>query len=344
MSIAFAFVRGFVAFFVFVLVCACVSPATALPASPSASASPSPTVSPTATAGATGSPSPSPTATPLGGVYTNFAVGYQIELPGPWRRSECLSSQDPFAPPAVDSFVRVPEQDERGTDIAFYPFEIVQVWAHENPSRVSADEWIASGKIGFTQGQTSQPAMLDGRGAVLVRPTASFALAYVLALPDRVFMVAYQNGQSDQLSAPTMEHMVRSFHLLTEQERAAAPSYPPPPARSIERTADVLADGFASQDPALLSTVMAPCMSASAENAGGTWVPRNVFMTQLRDAFIAGLRVTVVRRAIEADQFGMFLKATWAQPGAPAQQRDLYLSRRGDVWSWNLTLTRQPVR
>jgi hypothetical protein len=26
------------------------------------------------------------------------------------------------------------------------------------------------------------------------------------------------------------------------------------------------------------------------------------------------------------------------------QQRDLYLRRDGDVWSWYLTLTRQPVR
>ena len=66
------------------------------------------------------------------------------------------------------------------------------------------------------------------------------------------------------------------------------------------------------------------------------------FVSQLRDGLAGGLRVTVQRRPIESDATGTFLKATWA--AVVVQQRDLYLRREGDVWSWYLTLTRQPVR
>ena len=341
MNVATALTRAVIAIVAAAFVSACVSPAAAPSTSPSTSASSSPTPTPSATASTA---SPSPTTAPLGATYTSFALGYQMELPGPWRRSDCLSTQQPSGLPAVDSFVRVGEQDERGSDIAFYPFEIVQVSVDANPLRLSADEWIASGKIGSTLGQTSQAATLDGRAAVLVRPTANFALAYVLARADRAFVVAYSNAPNDQSSAPTMERMVRSFHLLTEQERAAAPSYPPPPARSAESVADALAKGFETQDPVLLSTVMAPCMSAFAEQAGGTWVPRTVFMTDLRDAFARGLRVAVVPRPIETDPIGTFVRATWVQPGYSTLRRDLYLRAEGSTWSWHLVLTRQPIR
>jgi hypothetical protein len=65
-------------------------------------------------------------------------------------------------------------------------------------------------------------------------------------------------------------------------------------------------------------------------------------VSQLRETFAAGLRVTVQRRPIEKDAKGSFVRATWM--AAAVQQRDLYVRRDGDVWSWYLTLTRQPVR
>ena len=312
------------------LLAGCVSPAATPSSSPSPTASPSPT----------GSPSPSPTAT--SGVYTNFVLGYRIDLPTSWRRSLCLSSQDQTLP-AGDGFVRVSEQDERGTDTG-YVFDVVQVRVEPNPDRLTPERWVAAGKIGSTQGQTAEPATLDGRSALLVRPSAFGAVSYVLAVADRMFVIGYQNAYNDSSSAPTMEAMVRSFHLLTDQERAAAPSSPPTVPRSAETVADTLAEGFAQLNADLLATVMAPCMAAALEQAGGTFTPRTAFAGQLRDAFANGLRVAVEGRPVEGATTEAFVKATWTQPGAPTQRRDLYLRSNGDVWSWYLTLTRQPVR
>jgi hypothetical protein len=235
----------------------------------------------------------------------------------------------------------VPEQDEHGTDIG-YVFDVVQVHVERNPDRLTPERWLASGVIGSTAGQTAERTTLNGQSALLVRPAPGLALAYLLPQADRMFVIGYQNAQSDTSNAAAMERMVRSFHLLTDQERAAAPSPTALPARSAEAVADTIADGFARLDADLLATVMAPCMAAALEQAGGTFTPRGAFVNQLRDGLVAGLRVTVQRRPIESDATGTFLRATWA--AVVVQQRDLYLRRDGDVWSWYLTLTRQPVR
>ena len=196
--------------------------------------------------------------------------------------------------------------------------------------------------MGSIQNQTIEATTLDGRNALLVRPSVYGAVTYVLGVADRIFVVAYQNTYNDTSGVPTLERMARSFHLLTDQERAAAPTPAPVPARSIEMVADSVADGLARQDVDLLATVMAPCMAAALEQAGGTFVPRAAFAQQLREAFAAGLRVTVQRRPIESDETGLFIRATWN--AAAEQQRDIYFRHDGDVWTWFLTLTRQPVR
>jgi hypothetical protein len=279
----------------------------------------------------------------MSGAYTNFVLGYRIDLPASWRRSACLSSQDQTQLPSGDGFVRISEQDERGTDTG-YVFDVVQVRVEPNPDRLTPERWVAAGKIGSTQGQTAETATLDGRSALLVHPTAFGALSYVFGVADRMFIIGYQNAYNDSSGAPTMEGIVRSFHLLTAQERSVAPSPAAIPPRSAESVADTLADGFAGTDSDLLATVMEPCMAAAIEQAGGTFTPRGAFVSQLRDAFAAGLRVTVQRRPLESDTTGAFVKATWTQPSKPTERRDLYLRRNGDVWSWSLTLTRQPVR
>jgi hypothetical protein len=240
-----------------------------------------------------------------------------------------------------DGFVRVPEQDERGTDTG-YPFDVVQVQVHPNTDRLTPERWLATGVIGGTAGQTTEPAILDGHSAVLVRPGPGLVLAYLVPVADRIYLIGYQNSYNDTSNAPVMERIVKSFHLLTDQERSKAPPPAPIPARSAEAVADTLADGFARKDADLLGTVMAACMAAALEQAGGTFTPRGVFVEELRKSFAAGLTVTVQRRPIQTDATGTFIAATWN--AASEQQRDLYLQQTGDEWSWYLTLTRQPVR
>jgi hypothetical protein len=316
---------------------ACAAPAAA--PSPSVSHTPSP--SPTPTSPPSTAPA-SPTA-PLAGTYVNYALGFSLQMPGPWRRSDCLSSRDYSMLPAADSFVRVAEQDERATDVG-YAFEAVSVSVESNPNQRSARDWVAQGALGSWPGQTIENGRLDGRDAVVVRPTAALAVAYVVPIADRIFVVGYHNALSDQSQVATMERMVATFHVLTEQERAAAPSQPAPAPRSAAMVANILADGFAHKDAVLLGTVMAPCMETALERAGASSTPRNVFITQLADGFAKGLQVAVSSSPIEADGPSLFVRATWNQPGVDTQRRDLYLSRTGDVWSWYLTLTRQPVR
>jgi len=285
------------------------------------------------------SPSPSPTATP--GVYANFILGYRIDLAAPWRRSTCLSSEIQTQLPAGDGFVRVSEQDERGTYTGF-PFDVVNVRVEPNPDRLTAERWATPATMGSMTGQSTLATTLDGRNALAVRPSVYGAVTYVLAVADRVFVVAYQSAYNDTSGLPAMERMARSFHLLTDQERAAAPSTAVVQPRSAESVAGTLVDGFTHLDADLLATVMAPCMAAALEQAGGTFTPRTAFATQLRDSFATGLRVAV-EPSIESDATGSFLKATWTQPGS-TQRRDLYLRPNGETWSWYLILTRQPVR
>jgi hypothetical protein len=315
------------------LLCGCLSPTAAPSSSPNPIATPTPTASPSPTT----SPSPSPTS----GAYTNFVLGYRIDLPPPWRRSACLSTRDQSKPPAGDGFVRVPEQDEKGTDIG-YVFDVVQVQVHPNPDRLTPERWLALGLIGGSASQTAEPAMLDGRSALLLRPGPGLALAYLVPAADRIYLIGYQSTPNDTSNVTEMDRMIRSFHLLTDQERAGAPSPTAVPARSAEVVADVLAEGFTQLNADLLATVMAPCMSVGLEQAGGTFTPRGAFVEELRKAFAGGLRVTVERRPIENDGTAMFVRATWN--AAAEQRRDLYLRRDGDTWSWSLTLTRQPVR
>jgi hypothetical protein len=235
----------------------------------------------------------------------------------------------------------VAQEDERGTDVGNV-FDVVQVHVEPNPNRVTPERWLATGVIGGTANQITEPATIDGRSALLLRQGPGLALAFLVPVADWMYVVGYQNSYNDTSSAPLMERMVRSFHVLTDQERSAAPPPAPIPARSAEAVADVLAGGFARQDPDLLGTVMAPCMAAALEQAGGTFMPRGAFVLDLRKAFAGGLRVTVEPRPLATDATGTFVKATWN--AAAEQRRDLYLKREGDVWSWYLTLTRQPVR
>ena len=325
------------------LVGACVAPAAAPASSPSSTAteSPSPTASATPMPSPTVSPSPSPT--PTSAVFTNYVLGYRIDLPSPWRRSACLSTEERAPLPAGDGFVQVAEKDEVGTDVG-YTFAVVRVSVEPNPDRLTPERWVAVGKLGSTQGQTAEPATLDGRAALLVRPTAFGPLAYVMGAGDRMFVIGYQTPASDSSNEAAMRRMVQSFHLLTDQERAAAPSPAPVVARSAETVADILAEGFTQLNADVLGAVMTPCMAAALEQAGGSFTPRAVLVQQLRDAFAAGLRVAVERRPVASDATGAFVKATWTQPGAAAQRRDLYLRSVGAEWSWYLTLTRQPVR
>ena len=253
----------------------------------------------------------------------------------------CLSSEVQTPLPAGDGFVRVSEQDERGTDTGF-PFDVLNVRVEPNPDRLTAERWVSPATMGSMQNQTIEPTTLDGRNALAVRPSLYGAVTYVLGIADRIFVVAYQSAYNDTSGLPAMERMARSFHLLSDQERAAAPSPTAVAARSAEAVAGTLVDGFTRLDADLLATVMSPCMNTALERAGGTAMPRGAFTTQLRESFANGLRVTV-ERPIQSDTTGSFLKATWTLPGS-TQQRDLYMRANGETWGWYLTLTRQPIR
>src|SRR5437762_5099898 len=141
------------------LLSACVSPA----ATPSSSPTPSPSASPSPSE----SSSPISTAAPTGIVFTNAVLGYRIDTPPPWRRSACLSTRDQSKLPAGDGFVRVPEQDEKGTDVG-YVFDVVQVQVHPNPERLTPERWLALGLIGGSATQSTEAATLDGHSALLL--------------------------------------------------------------------------------------------------------------------------------------------------------------------------------
>src|SRR4029079_15911954 len=104
------------------------------------------------------------------GAYTHFVLGFRIDLAASWRRSSCLSSEMQTQLPAADGFVRVSEQDERGTDTG-YPFDVLNVRVEQNPGRLTAERWVSPATMGSMQNQTIEPTTLDGRNALAVRPS-----------------------------------------------------------------------------------------------------------------------------------------------------------------------------
>jgi hypothetical protein len=298
---------------------------------------PSPTGTATATPGAAGTPGPTAR-------YVSALLGYAIDTPAPWRRSACFSSSRGSGPTflARDVFVPVPERDERATDIGLQ-IDQVAVFARANPQGLTPRQWEEAGMIGGSLGRVLEDVTFAGRPALRARDGE--ADLWLVANGNLMLEVSHASG-SGQSTASDRRAIAASFRFLSEDElRAAraAPTPQPPPPRSPEAVAQVLADGFARRDAALLESVIIPtCITEGASAGGAGSIDDQVFLERLRAAFQRGLSVTVRPQTLKGDRSGdlptLMVESTWREPGQADREMDLMISPVGDTWYWRGTL------
>lgn len=295
------------------------------------------------------SPSATPSASPSGlasGRHTNLAVGYSIDLPSPWHRSDCGSFEpgEGSGGDAYDLFIAVPDRELAISSTGVH-VDHVSVFARDNPQRLTPRQWEQAGNIGFSQGRTLQDVTFAGRPALLATSGDNQEI-FLVGEGDRMFQVAHQ-AVTGTATRQQREAIVRSFRFLSPDElrvARAAPTPSAPPPRTPEEVADALADGFAKRDIAILSRVITPsCMSIGVAQGGGSAVDDARYLEELRDRFARGLTVSVQPRPLAGTRTGeratLHARSTWREPGQPDLDVDLMISPQGATWYWRGTVT-----
>jgi hypothetical protein len=317
------------------------------PGAPSAGV-PSPSGSPSSTpsSGTSSSPTAASTTTPApaSGRFVSAALGYSIQLPPPWRKSACLSVSPEQASSGVvgiDGFTSVPAADELSGDTGGL-IGTVSIRVDANPTRLTADAWATSPRMGATSGQRIEPARLDGREGVRAINGALQTETTLVAVDDVMYLVGFTAYPGDPRET-AMRAIVASFAFAP---RAAVSTPPVRLARSAPAVADGLADGFARKDVATLAGLMGDCMINGAEGGGfGSMSPER-FAQLLRDVFAAGTTVVVRPRPIEsAPGYGAgassTIATTWTDPGRPPAREDLIIGTEGAFSYWRGMVRRQ---
>jgi hypothetical protein len=317
-------------------------------ASPSATASPSgsPTASPTASPTGSATATPSPAATATSGRYVNSTLGFSIQLAPPWRRTACLSSAEDARSPETlgsDTFTSVPPAEESYGDTGVF-VNTVSVRVERNPSRLTAEEWSRSPRMGQAQGQRTEPATLDGRAGVRIAGGALQTETTIVAVDDLMYMVGFTAATPTDASVAVMRGIVASFAFVP---RTAAPAATSRPARSAETVADALADGFARKDATALASLMSNCVLSGVEGGGfGSHSPES-FTRILRGQLAAGTTVIVRARPIESAPgyvstgASYTVATTWTDPGQAPRRVDLIIAADGAFHYWRGTIQRQ---
>lgn len=112
-----------------------------------------------------------------------------------------------------------------------------------------------------------------------------------------------------------------------------------------ELVADVLAQGFARKDAALLATVISTaCVTEGVAQGGASTKSSARYLDELKQRFARGLMVEVRRGTLGAaegiDNPNRVLQSTWREPGQPDLEVDLLIApERADRWSWRGVIT-----
>ncbi|HJW49129.1 MAG TPA: hypothetical protein VJ726_06915 [Candidatus Limnocylindria bacterium] len=170
------------------------------------------------------SPTPSATASATADASRVYRsdLGYSLELPEGWRRSDRLSLRTPASSLVLvgdDVFTRRTLDDERANiggetgGPAWFWALIVQV--DKNRDGLSLRQWVAEGRVGFGSGQRVDDATLDGRPALNVTGGARGDANYLVARGDDVVSVRY-TLQGDAPAGATkadLDRMIASIRL-----------------------------------------------------------------------------------------------------------------------------------
>lgn len=303
---------------------------------PTASASTSPAATTSATL------RPNPTAGPA--AYTSVALAYRVQLPEGWRRTACGSSSEPWHLPAVESFTSASLADEVTSDMG--PNNPgVHVLVEDNTAKLTALQWLESGKVGSSLYTTYEKISFDGKpdAARATRSEGGLSLvtAIVVSARGQLFAIV-RTGPLSSGTLSSQTSLLNSLHILSDVELSDAKSTlaspAPAPARTAEEVADAMAKGFAQKDTAVLAAVAGPCPWQGNEQAGSASRTASVFLADLQKKFATGLVVTVQPRPIETNANApgsATIRGTWKDAGQAERSARFILGRVGNTWYWN---------
>lgn len=156
--------------------------------------------------------------------YTSSALGYQVQLPSPWRRSAVLSTlvYNGTLKVGHDVFTFRSAGDESGAlgdpgpGAAWSYVAVVEQW--RDPAQWSAMAWATDPLLaGWAQGQVVESAVIDGHVAAKVTNGPRFSVAYYVQDAGRMFVVGYKVDAPDWKPAAATESdlrsIVASFHV-----------------------------------------------------------------------------------------------------------------------------------
>lgn len=274
----------------------------------------------------------------------NAEVGYSMDVPPPWRRSGCFS-QGPGSgsdATASDTFLEVSAYDEESGHTGI-PYDLIEVHARPNPDDLTPRQWWDAGRTVWPRESFSRVSdtTLAGRTALLIDDSPHEGI--LVASETHMFEIRSRERDGAFSSRPERAAIIATFRFLTPEELAAVrarPTSSPAPARTAEEVANVLADGFARKDTAILATVAQPhCVTIGVAQGGGSAMSWERYLDQLEARFARGLTVEVRRSSIGPAQFfqdgTLALQTTWKEPGEQDVEVDLLISpERPDRWSW----------
>jgi len=156
--------------------------------------------------------------------YVSSTLGYQVQLPGAWRRSSVLSAlvnngnlklgHEVFTIRSVTDEAGV--LNDPGPGAAWSFVAVVEQW--RDPAGWSAMAWATDPLLaGWAQGQVVESAVIDGHVTAKVTNGQRFSVAYYVQDAGRMFVVGYKVDAPDwKPSAATesdLRAIVASFHI-----------------------------------------------------------------------------------------------------------------------------------
>ena len=156
--------------------------------------------------------------------FVSQTLGYEVQLPGTWRRSSTLSAlvRNGTLKLGHDVFTIRSTADEAaalidpGPGAAWSYVAVVEQW--RDPSGWSAMAWATDPLLaGWAKGQVVESAVIDGHVAAKVTNGPRFSVAYYVQDGARMFVVGYKVDAPDwKPSAATeaeLRALVASFHV-----------------------------------------------------------------------------------------------------------------------------------
>ena len=158
------------------------------------------------------------------GAYLSQTLGYELQLPGSWRRSSVLSAlvHNGNLKVGHEVFTIRGTADESsvlndpGPGAAWSYIAVVEQW--RDPSQWTALAWATDPLLaGWAKGQIVESAVIDGHVAAKVTNGPRFSIAYYVQDRDRMFVVGYKidapEWKPSSATEAELRAIVASFHI-----------------------------------------------------------------------------------------------------------------------------------